>query len=54
MFTARRATSLMFKNMMKPNPLMTSLNYRMSSTVQAPSMSEMGDVFKVDYTEEFE
>jgi len=45
--------TLAAKNMMKPNPLMAGLSARLHST-KAPSVSDVGDVFKVDYTEEFD
>jgi hypothetical protein len=40
-------------NMMRPNPIMSGLSTRLHST-KAPSVADVGDVFKVDYTEEFD
>ena len=51
MFSLTR--NLMRSNLMRPNPIMSGLSTRLHST-KAPSVSDVGDVFKVDYTEEFD
>ena len=51
MFSLTR--KLMGNNLIRPNPLMSGLSARLHST-KAPSISDVGDVFKVDYTEEFD
>ena len=51
MFSLTR--KLVATNMMRPNPMMSGLSTRLHST-KAPSVSDVGDVFKVDYTEEFD
>jgi hypothetical protein len=51
MFSLTR--NLMRSNLMRPNPIMSGLSTRLYST-KAPSVADVGDVFKVDYTEEFD
>jgi len=51
MFSLTR--KLMARNLMKPSPIMSGLSTRMFAA-PAPSVADVGDVFKVDYTEEFD